>query len=165
LSQISALGWQVLQDDVEPSQPTGQSEVLFQAEPSEAQVWTALPSALHLLLAGLQTPVQSPGPVQTKSQSFASSQVPIALHSSERLPLQRLAPGMHEPPQLPLEQRFRHAVPADQAPFWSQVSGLRPVQRFMPGLHSPPQTPWPVQTQVQAASGTHMPWALHVAGA
>jgi hypothetical protein len=92
--------------------PSGQSMVARQADASEAHVSIDLPSALQRLLPDRHTPVQSPEPVQTNSQSRFKSQVPIALQASDRLPLQRFAPGMHEPLQLPLEQRLVQAEPA-----------------------------------------------------
>jgi hypothetical protein len=59
-------------------------------------------------------------------------------------------------------------VPATQAPFSLQVSGVRlpgPEQRFVPGLQSPVQAPCPVQTFGQGiGSATHAPAALQVSG-
>jgi hypothetical protein len=81
---------------------------------------------------------------------------------------QRLEPGGQDPPQEPLEQRFGQGVPATQAPFSLQVSGVRlpaPAHRFVPGLQSPVQAPCPLQTLGQGmASATHSPAALQVSG-
>ena len=78
------------------------------------------------------------------------------------------SPGLHSPPQLPLEQTFGQAVPGVHLPFWSQVSGVRvlgPPHLFVPGLQSPVHSPVPLQTFGQgAAAGVHSPAGLQLSG-
>ena len=61
----------------------------------------------HCFAPGLQSPVQAPAPLQMYWQAVPGSQVPIGLQvCGVLLAPQRLVPGMHSPPQLPLEQTF-----------------------------------------------------------
>jgi hypothetical protein len=71
-----------------------------------------------------------------------------------------LLPGMHDPPQLPLEQSIGQTLPANQVPSRSQVWGVRllaPAHICVPGLHTPVQSPGPVQALGQGSAGTHTP--------
>jgi hypothetical protein len=166
LPQSSCWGLQVTQAFFEASHPRGHGSVSDHA-PSGVHVCTAFDP--HLLAAGLHTPVHIPSPLQTKSQRFSGSHVPIGLHASGVwfAPHRRL-PGMHEPPHEPLEQTFMHAAPlATHWPFSSHTCGVSmpvPAQRLSPGLHSPSQTPWPVQALGQGGAGVHSPVGEHASG-
>jgi hypothetical protein len=149
-------------------QMLGQALPISFHAPVLSHSWRMSPA--HCLVPGRQLPPHSPLPVQTLGQGWAAgSQVPIGLQfSTTWLTPQRLMPGGQEPPQEPLEQRFGHGVPATQAPFSLQVSGVRPLgpeQRFVPGLQSPVQAPWPEHTFGQGiGSAIHSPTGLHVSG-
>src|SRR4051812_31314910 len=72
---------------------------------------------------------------------------------------------MHEPPQLPLEQRFLHLSCGAHFPFSSHTDGVKPSHFLSPGLHSPVHRPAPLQTDGRGgAPRSHSPPALHVSG-
>jgi hypothetical protein len=54
-------------------------------------------------------------------------QLPLASHISLTLPLQRAAPGVQTPRQLPLLQTNRHVLPLAHCPLRLHVWGTRPL--------------------------------------
>ena len=137
-------------------------------------------SSLHVLgvrlfepaqprLPGLHSPVHSPAPAQMYWHPCPGSHLPMGLHACGVLFAPHLlAPGMHSPPQLPLEQTFGQTAPSTHFPFSSQVWVVRlfgPLHLFVPGLQSPVHWPWPLHTFSQGmAAGIHSPCALQVSG-
>jgi hypothetical protein len=70
--------------------------------PSEAQVWTALPT--HSALPGVHTPVHAPFTHAWLVHATTALQLPVALQVWTPSPEHCTAPGAHTPVQLPAEQ-------------------------------------------------------------
>jgi len=69
---------------------------------------------------GLQS-TQTPLPMQTLAHEALLCQVPVASHVWGTLPLQRCAPGVQTPAQVPELQTNWHAVPFVHCPLLLQV--------------------------------------------
>ena len=100
----------------------------WQAEPLFAQLPCGrTPAAAGGAAAGARLALAGAGGVSRAYELAAcpGSQVPIGLQVSGMSPRQRFRPGMHEPAQEPLEQRFWQGVSAVHCPASLQVSGTR----------------------------------------
>jgi hypothetical protein len=75
-------------------------------------------------------------------QVSVTAQLPVLAQVSTFVAVQRVAPGLQTPPQVPLLHTKGHDWPARHCPVWSQVCGVLPAQRWLPGAHVPVHTPF-----------------------
>jgi hypothetical protein len=100
------------------------------------------PVPAHRRMPGLQSPVHSPLPVQTKSHPSPGTQVPPGLQvSGVWLAPQCLSPGWQVPVQLPAEQTDAQVSFMVQLPLTPHCSTIWPAQRVSPARQLGPSPP------------------------